>query len=226
MSVNYATADGTARAGVDYQAASGVLVFTNGIGTNYITVPVFNNSQVLGNHTFSVKLFSPTAPGKLVAPSNQVVTIVDNNSGLSFSSPVYTVLKSGVSQTITVLRTDNTNVTSSVSFATSDGSAVAGTDYFATNGVLVFTNGVTSQSFVVRVIANTTVQPDKTVLLQLANPSNGQLIAPSAATLTIHDTSGSLVVPAGSTFAAGGDPNGNGLIDPGENVTLLFALRG
>ena len=225
MSVHYSTVDGTALAGIDYSNVSGVLVFTNGIGTNFISVPIYNNYQVLGNHSFSVKLFNPTAPGQLVAPSNQVVTIVDNNSGLSFSSPVYTVLKSGVSQTITVLRTDNTNVTSSVSFATSDGSAVAGTDYFATNGVLVFTNGVTSQSFVVRVIANTTVQPDKTVLLQLANPSNGQLIAPSAATLTIHDTSGSLVVPAGSTFAAGGDPNGNGLIDPGENVTLLFALR-
>jgi uncharacterized delta-60 repeat protein len=225
MSVHYFTADGTALAGVDYQATNGVLVFTNGIGTNFINVPVYNNSQVLGNHTFSVSLFNPTAPGQLVAPSNQVVTIVDNNSGLSFSSPVYTVLKTGVSAAITVLRTDNTNTTSSVHFATADGSAAAGTDYLATNGVLVFTNGQTSQTFAVTVIANTTVQPDKTVLLQLSNPTNGFLIAPYAATLTIHDNSGSLVVPAGSTFAPGGNPDNNGLIDPGETVTLLFALR-
>ena len=226
MRVNYATANGTALAGVDYQATSGVLYFTNGLGTNLINVPIINNSLVLGNHTFSVSLFNPTAPGQLVAPSNQVVTIVDNNSGFSFSSPVYTVLKTGVAATITVLRTDNTNTASTVNFATANGSAQAGTDYFATNGTLAFTNGQTSQTFTVTVIANTTVQPDKTVLLQLSSPTNGLLIAPYAATLTIHDNSGSLVVPAGSTFVVpGGDPNTNGLIDPGETVSLLFALR-
>jgi hypothetical protein len=225
MSVHYSTADGTALAGVDYQATSGVLFFTNGIGTNLISVPIINNSLVLGNHNFSVSLFNPTAPGQLVAPSNQVVTIVDNNSGLSFSSPVYTVLKTGVAATITVQRTDNTNTASTVNFATANGSALAGTDYLATNGTLAFTNGQTSQTFAVTVIAGTTVQPDKTVLLQLSNPTNGLLIAPYAATLTIHDNSGSLVVPAGSTFAPGGDPNSNGLIDPAETVTLLFALR-
>ena len=126
---------------------------------------------------------------------------------------------------ITVLRTGNTNSVASVSFSATNGTAVAGLDYAATNGVFTFTNGVTSQSFAVPVFARTTVQPDATVLLQLFNPTNAILIAPNAATLTIHDTSGSLVVPAGSAFAPGGDPNNNGLIDPGENVTLFFGLR-
>jgi hypothetical protein len=84
---------------------------------------------------------------------------------------------------------------------------------------------VTTESFVVPVIANTTVQPDKTVLLQLFNPSNSILTPPSAATLTIHDTSGSLVVPAGSALTSESFSPPNGLIDPGETVTLLFALR-
>ena len=224
MTVHYATADGTALAGADYLATSGVLFFTNGIGTNYIRVPILNNSQVLGNHTFSVSLLNPTAPGQLVPPSTTEVTIVDNNSGLSFSSPVYSVLKTGVSATITVLRTDYTNTTSSVNFSTADGTALAGTDYFPTNGTLVFTNGETSHSFVVTVIANTTVQPDKTVLLQLSRANNGFLIAPYAATLTIHDTTGSLVVPAGSTLVSESLIT-NGIIDPGETVTVLFALR-
>jgi hypothetical protein len=225
LSVNYATADGTALAGLDYQATSGVLFFTNGIGTNTINVPIINNSTVLGNHNFSVSLFNPTAPGQLGSPSRQVVTIIDNNSGLSFSSPVYTVLKTDVSATITVLRTDYTNTTSSVNFTTVDGSAAAGTDYIATNGILVFTNGQTSQTFAVTVIANTMVQADKTVLLQLSAPTNGFLIAPYVATLTIHDTTGSLVVPAGSALTHESFAPANGIIDPGENVTLLFALR-
>jgi hypothetical protein len=69
------------------------------------------------------------------------------------------------------------------------------------------------------------VQPDLTVLLQLMNPTNGLLTAPNAATLTIHDNSGSYVVPAGSVFAPGGDPNNNGIIDTNETVTILFGFR-
>lgn len=224
LSVNYFTSDGTALAGQDYIATSGTLLFTNGIGTNTFTVPVINSSRVTGNRAFSVSLTNATAPGIITSPSNQVVTIIDNNSGLSFSSPTYTILNAGGAAPITVLRTDNINTNSTVNFTTLDGTAVAGTDYIATNGVLVFTNGQTSQSFQVTVIANSVVQPDKTVLLQLSGPTNGVLVAPSAATLTIHDTTGSLVVPDGSALLQESGPV-NGIIDPGENVTLLFAFR-
>jgi hypothetical protein len=226
LSVFYSTADGTALANQDYTPVSGTLVFTNGIGTNTFTVPIINNSLVMGDRTFSLNLSNPTPPGRLVPPSTQTVTIIDNNSGLSFSRPTYTVLKTGVAATITVLRTDNTNTVSSVDFATINGTALAGLDYIATNGTFVFTNGQTSKTFSVVVINNTVVQPDKTVLLQLSNPNNGVLIVPYVATLTIHDTSGSFVVPAGSMLVSetgAGAPNG--IIDPGETVSLMFAFR-
>ena len=226
LSVHYSTTNGTAVAGVDYTATSGTLVFTGGVGTNTFSVPILTNSLLNGNHTFTVSLSNPTPPGQLVSPSNQVVTIIDSNSGLSFSSPTYTVLKTGVAATITVLRIENTNTVSSVNFATANGTAVAGLDYIATNGTCVFTNGETSKTFSVTVINNTVVQPDKTVLLQLSNPTGGILMAPYIATLTIHDTSGSFVVPAGCTLISetnAGPPNG--IIDPGETVTLLFAFR-
>ena len=209
---------------MDYTATSGTLVFTNGIGTNTFSVPILNNSLFNGNRTFYRQLVQSDAAGKTRVAQQPAVTIIDNNSGLSFSSPAYTVLKSSVAATITVLRTDNTNTVSSVNFATANGTAVAGVDYIATNGTLIFTNGQTSQTFPVTVITNTAVQPDKTVLLQLSSPTNGILIAPYAATLTIHDTSGSYVVPAGSTLIYESGPT-NGIIDPGETVTLLFAFR-
>jgi uncharacterized delta-60 repeat protein len=230
LSVYYSTfsnTNDTAVAGLDYTATSGWLVFANGIATNTFTVPILNNNLVTGNRTFSLSLSSPTPPGQLVPTnlSTQKVTIIDNNSGLSFSSPTYTVLKTNVAATITVLRTDNTNQTSSVNFATANGTAVAGSDYFATNGTLVFASGQTSQTFSVRVINNTVVQPDKTVLLQLSSPVNGVLIVPYAATLTIHDNSGSYVVTAGSTLVSEGFQPPNGIIDPGETNSLLFAFR-
>jgi len=227
LSVNYFTSDGTgtnpAVNGIDYLATSGTLFFTNGLATNTFTVPIINNSQASGNRAFTVSLTNATAPGKITSPSNQVVTIIDNNSGLRFSESAYSILKTGIAAPITVLRTDNINTNSAVNFTTLDGTAIAGMDYVATNGTLVFTNGQTSKTFMVTVIYNTAVQPDKTVLLQLFSPTNGVLVPPSATTLTIHDTN-SVVIPDGSALISESGP-ANGIIDPGENVTLMFAFR-
>src|SRR5262249_10950135 len=85
LSVQYATSDGTGVARKDYLATSGTLVFTNGIGTNTFNVPIVNNASITGDRTFSVRLFNPTSPGRLMAPSNQTVTIIDATAGFKFS---------------------------------------------------------------------------------------------------------------------------------------------
>jgi uncharacterized delta-60 repeat protein/uncharacterized repeat protein (TIGR01451 family) len=225
VSVNFASADDTAVAGIDYTAVNGILTFTNSMVTNYIVVPIINNSLVEGDRTFTVSLSSPTSPGQLVAPSTASVTITDINAGFSFSSPAYTVL-SGNSASIGIVRTGYTNSTASVTFFTQDGSATSG-DYTSVNTNLVFASGQTSTNInVATTFDSTIVKPDRTVLLQLSNPvgTNAFVVSPSAAVLTIHDTNGSLVVPAGATLLSESGPV-NGIIDPGETVSLLFGLR-
>ncbi len=230
VSVSYATADGTAAnhatAGADYTATSGTLTFSNGVATQTFNVPIINNGAVTGDHVFIISLSNPTGAGRLVSPSQQTVTIVDSNSGLRFSSANFTVGKSGGSAVITVYRSDNTNVTTTVDFVATNGTAVNGLNFIATNGTLIFSNGVTVQTFSVPVIATTTVQPDLTVLLALSNPTNGILLSPSSARLTIHDNTGSYVIPAGSQLVSetgAGVPNG--IINSNETVTVLFGLR-
>ena len=227
LQVSYTTVDGSAVAGVDYTATSGILYFTNGIATNNISVPIINNGLVTSNRTFNVVLSSPTAPGKLAAPSTNSVTIINTVSGLSFASSAFTVQKTGVSATITVSRSSYTNSTVTVNFLATNGTALAGINFGSTNGTLTFTNGVTSQTFQVPIIDTTAVQPDLTVQLQLSSPSGGSaLVAPSAATLTIHDNTGSFVVPAGSYLTWGNGTNfGAGIIDTNCTNTVLFALR-
>jgi uncharacterized delta-60 repeat protein len=226
LSVQFATTDGTGVAGVDYIATSGTLVFTNGNGTNTFNVPIINNSSVSGARNFSVRLFNATAPGRVVAPSNEVVTIIDGTAGFKFSKTAYSVNKTDGIATINVIRTGLTDSVATVDFVATNGSAINGLHYFATNGTLLFTNGVTNQTFSVQVIDTSAVQPNKTVALELFNPSNSVITAPSAATLTIRDNTGSFVVPAGSallTESGAGAPNG--AIDPNETVSALFALR-
>jgi uncharacterized delta-60 repeat protein len=226
LQVNYSTADGSALAGVDYQAVNGTLVFTNGNGTNTFVVPIINNGFVTGNKTFTVSLSKPTAPGQLVPPSTQTVTITESNPGFKFSQSAYSVFKNGVAATITVNRIGNTNSTASVSYLATNGTAIDGINFVATSGTLVFSNGVTTQTFNVPVINNNVVQPNHTVLLQLLNPANGVLVAPSAATLTILENGGSFVIPAGAQVVTNYTSHANdGIIHSNDTVQVLFAFR-
>ena len=56
VTVNYATADGTGKAGVDYQSATGALTFAPGETTKSITVQVIGNTVKQSDRTFLVNL--------------------------------------------------------------------------------------------------------------------------------------------------------------------------
>ncbi|HWY76164.1 MAG TPA: Calx-beta domain-containing protein, partial [Verrucomicrobiae bacterium] len=225
VSVNFATSDGTAVSGLRYIATNGVLNFVDGQVTNSFSVTVINDNAVDGDQTVNLSLSNPGGGAQLLAPSISVLTIIDTTVGLSFSSANYSVNENGVTATITVLRTGVTNSTVSVNFATSDGTATAGNQYVATSGTLTFTNGQVSQNFPITIIDKNITGGSETVLLTLATPSSpGILVNPNAATLSILNNDGSLIVPAGTALISQNGP-GNGIIEPGETVTIRFGFR-
>lgn len=223
-SVSFNSLGGTAVTGIEYAPTNGVLTFTNGQASNSFTVPIFNDNQIDGDQTVNLNLSSPVG-GQLLSPSTEVLTIIDTESGFSFSSSGFTVTENGNAATITVVRTGVTNTTVSVNYATTtNGNAVAGSQYLVTSGTLIFTNGQISQTFPVTIIDNNVTGGTETVGLALLAPSPGAtLAAPNTATLTIFNNDGSLIVPAGSALTA--PTNGNGAINPSQTVTLLLALR-
>jgi len=226
ISVGYYTVDGSAKAGTDYKAASGTLVFNGGVATNTFPVTIYNNTLVSSNKVFSVVLTNATAPGQITPPGTESVVIAESNAGLSFSQSGYTVLKNGVFANITVNRTGYTNSVVSVNYLATNGTAVNGINFVSTNGVLVFSNGVVSQTFSVPIIANSVVNPNLTVLLQLLNPVNGYLVPPSVATLTILENGGSFVIPAGAQVVTNYTSHlSDGVIGSNDTVQVLFGLR-
>jgi hypothetical protein len=60
VSVNYATANGTATAGADYTATTGTLTFAPGVTTQVINIPILNNSLNEADEIFTLALSSPT----------------------------------------------------------------------------------------------------------------------------------------------------------------------
>jgi hypothetical protein len=79
ITVNYATSDGTAVAGTDYTATTGTLQFANDEGTKSFTVPILNNINVGPNKTVNLALSNPTGGVTLGAPTNSVLTIINDN---------------------------------------------------------------------------------------------------------------------------------------------------
>ena len=77
ISVNFATNNGTARAGVDYVAASGILNWVDGdVTPKTISVALLNSASVATNKTFTASLSMP-AYGTLGAIALNTVTMTD-----------------------------------------------------------------------------------------------------------------------------------------------------
>ncbi len=78
VTVNYATANGTATAGSDYVAASGTLTFAAGTTTRTLPVTVNGDTTGEANETFHVNLSA--ASGATLADAQGIGTIVNDDS--------------------------------------------------------------------------------------------------------------------------------------------------
>jgi Calx-beta domain len=78
VTVNYATADGTATAGSDYVAQSGTLTFAAGQVTRAIIVSINGDSTPEPNETFFVNLSAPS--GATLADAQGQATILNDDS--------------------------------------------------------------------------------------------------------------------------------------------------
>jgi len=79
VSVDYATADGTAAAGSDYTAASGTLTWANGVGGNQtISIPITDDDSAEATESFTVTL-SNVSVATLGADSSATVNIIDTD---------------------------------------------------------------------------------------------------------------------------------------------------
>jgi hypothetical protein len=116
--------------------------------------------------------------------------IVPGSSGaLQLSAGTYTVNENGGQATITVTRTGGSIGAVSIQYATSNGTALAGSDYTSASGTLNWANGdAASKTFVVPIINDSRNEANEALDLILTNPVGGAVLGgPSSAVLTIID---------------------------------------
>jgi hypothetical protein len=98
VTVNYATANGTATAGSDYTAKTGTLTFAAGETSKTVTVNILGDTVVEANETFDLLLSAPT--NATLGTSTGTATLVNDDTappasgGGSGSSAVTPVIRS------------------------------------------------------------------------------------------------------------------------------------
>ena len=144
ISLNYATANGTASAGSDYTSGSNSISFAAGETSKTITVNVLDDSIAESSETFTVSLSNVT--GASVADGTGTGTITDNDTPtVSVSSPSIT---EGSQIEFTVSLSNTSASTVSFTPILSNGTATIGTDTSASSSLQVSTDGGSSWSLV------------------------------------------------------------------------------
>jgi hypothetical protein len=203
VSINYSTVDGTALAGTDYSAASGMLQWEeNDSSPRTVFVPLISGAPYAGTKSFTVALTNPSAAAQIAAPDRALVTITGSAGtafgNLQFSDPVYTVNQASQGLLVTVNRTNGLSGSTSVQFSTTDATALAGIDYTATSGTLDWSAGDGgSRTFVIPLLGGLPYSGTKSFGITLSDPTAGAALGfPSVADVTITG-SGS---PSAGTF--------------------------
>ncbi|HAA60656.1 MAG TPA: hypothetical protein DCE39_06970 [Planctomycetaceae bacterium] len=179
ISVDYTTVDGTAFQGSDYQSTSGTLTFEPGELTKNIVVMVNGDLSVESTETFFVEL-SGAGEAEL-ANSQAIVTIVNDDTAVSVDDVSVIETDAGTVDmvfTVSLVQTIDAITTITVDYATADGTATgagASPDYVPVSGQLTFSDPTDptqlSQTVVVTINGDTTVEPDETVLLSIPTAS-------------------------------------------------------
>jgi hypothetical protein len=188
VTAQYTTSDGTALAGQDYVASGGTLTFTPGLTQTTFAVALLPNPPGAPDKSFTVAIISPTV-AVLGTPATATVTLHDDTPPptLALASSQFTVTESSGTASLTATLSVASAITVTAHYATSDGTALAGSDYTSASGTLTFTPGLTQTAVSVPITADVLHEPNETFSVALSSPSGASRGVPLAATVTIVD---------------------------------------
>lgn len=187
VTVSYSTAADSASQDTDFTAKTGTVVFQPGETSKTISVDVSGDNLDEPNESFKLNLNSvdvgvftrAQATGTILDNDPEpTVSVGDVEKGeLDFNSPI----------TFRVTLSQPSAKTITLSYATADGTAIAGTDYTAASGTITFTPGQTLATVQVNIIADIIAEPTEVFFLNLSMPTNVTIVDGQAMGMILND---------------------------------------
>ena len=191
VTVNFATAAGTASLGSDATGYTGTLAFAPGEMVKLVRIGVVDGTAAETIEHFSLSLSAPSS-NATIAQTTAIATLIDNDA--TAGTPIVRVSDVLVDETarearfvLTLDRPSSGAV--SVNYATGDVTATAGSDYQATSGTVAFAAGEVSKTIAVNLINDSTVETAESFLLNLTGATGATLPdAAAVATVAANDS--------------------------------------
>lgn len=225
VTVNWATANGSATAGTDYTASQGSLTFKPNQILKTISIPIIGDSTPTSDITFNVNLSNPT---NATVANNGVETIVGNsgeNQVFINDASIVRPAKGYKDLNFKVHLLNPSDGTVSVQYATLPGAGSVG-QYVSVSGTLQFLKGQSTTNLTVPIVGTTFYNPKMTFYVQLSDPVDAQL-ADTQATGTIYSNSSPPAVPPpiASVNSISENEGNSGTTPFTFNVTLSTASK-
>ena len=186
--VDYATIDGSALGGADYEPLTGTLSFEPGVISQTLEISLLDDQLDEPDETLTLQLSNPSH-AVLGDVAQTTLTILDDDPQpmVSFSEAGYFVPESNDQATISVTLSAPSGRDIHISYATQDGTAAAGSDYTGVEDELLLPAGTTHISVTVPILPDALVETDETFTIELNDPLYAALGSPASAVVTIAD---------------------------------------
>ena len=197
VTVFYATSNGTGINGTDYTGVTNFVQLGIGVTNATFTVVTKDTRNTAPDKTVNLRLFTPSG-GATLGLSNAVLTLINPNYApghISFSATNYPVNENAGNEVVTVNRLGGSATTLGATFIIRNGSAISGTNYFATTNILHWDSGnATPTNIVIPVMDDRIVTTNLLAFMVLTNSqvngtNNSEPLAfgGTNATLTINN---------------------------------------
>ncbi len=206
VSVNYATADGTATAGADYRATTGTLQFAPGEVVKTVQVDITDDGAAEVDEYFTLQLSAPSG-ATLVEPAGRAQIGASDAPPASapyvFARPAAADESVAAQQVVIQLSAPSTNeVRVNYDFANATGNYhTSQPDFQRHNGTLVFAPGETTKVVMLPITDNTVGEAREMLWLELSSPVNAtvpQRLSP----IWLHDNDATAGTPVASVSDA------------------------
>ena len=169
------------------------------VGATYydIYVPIATDSSQEGDKTFTVELVrynnEPFEPDSTAPVNTATITILDDDIEPVTASVTAGAVTEGddgtfVNAPFTITLDQAQTIPVTLDYSTSNGTAIAGSDYTPTSDTLTIPANTTTMQINVPVIGDTVFEGDETFSLTLSNPSIGVKFAGDASTIFAEST--------------------------------------
>lgn len=173
--------------------------------TSSITLNILSDDIPENDEHFTITLSNPGG-GAALADTNTAaqLTVLSNDVPVRFGSTSTTVQEDAGQLTLTVFRGSLSNgtsigptdITTTVYYNTTSGTATPGTDYTTATGTVTFASGDTSKTISIPILDDELPEGDETFTVSLWTPSSGSVLtSPSIITVVIgiNDNAGGVV---------------------------------